>query len=159
MDGARIYAENSIRKRSEQMNYLRLASRLDAVVARLDTQAKMSTISKSMGSIVKSLESSLTTGNLQKMSETMDQFEKQFVNMEVADDYGLEVSVGLPQAAGHAIAAASKSNEKVDEDDLSRRLAELKARGLACSVDIALPHVAAATIAPDRSSKELPIFL
>ncbi|KAL9861999.1 hypothetical protein AtNW77_Chr1g0074511 [Arabidopsis thaliana] len=94
--------------------------------------------------------------NLQKMSETMDSFEKQFVNMEVqaefmenamagstslstpegevnslmqqvADDYGLEVSVGLPQPAGHAI--PTKTEEKVDEDDLSRRLAELKARG------------------------------
>ncbi|XXG45949.1 hypothetical protein AAC387_Pa02g0901 [Persea americana] len=157
MDGARIYAENAIRKRNEQMNYLRLSSRLDAVVARLDTQAKMTTINKSMGSIVKALDSSLATGNLQKMSETMDQFEKQFVNMEVqaefmetsmagstslstpegevnslmqqvADDYGLEVSVGLPQAAAHAIPTAS-SSEKVDEDDLSRRLAELKARG------------------------------
>jgi charged multivesicular body protein 1 len=156
MDGARIYAENAIRKRSEQMNYLRLASRLDAVVARLDTQAKMSTISKSMSSIVKSLESTLNTGNLQKMSETMDQFEKQFVNMEVqaefmessmagstslstpegdvnslmqqvADDYGLEVSVGLPQAAAHAVSV--KTAEKVDEDDLTKRLAELKARG------------------------------
>ncbi|CAN7054256.1 unnamed protein product [Brassica rapa subsp. trilocularis] len=157
MDGARIYAENAIRKRSEQMNYLRLASRLDAVVARLDTQAKMATITKSMTNIVKSLESSLATGgNLQKMSETMDSFEKQFVNMEVqaefmenamagstslstpegdvnnlmqqvADDYGLEVSVGLPQAAGHTIPTATE--EKVDEDDLSRRLAELKARG------------------------------
>lgn len=62
MDGARIYAENAIRKRSEQMNYLRLASRLDAVVARLDTQAKMTTITKSMTNIVKSLESSLATG-------------------------------------------------------------------------------------------------
>ncbi|KAF9606761.1 hypothetical protein IFM89_028137 [Coptis chinensis] len=87
--------------------------------------------------IVNSLESSLTTGNFQKMSENMDQFEKQFVNMEVqaefmessmagstslstpegdanslmqqvAYDYGLEVSVGLPQAVGHAIAVASK---------------------------------------------------
>ncbi|KAL9683011.1 hypothetical protein QQ045_014823 [Rhodiola kirilowii] len=139
------------------MNYLRLSSRLEAVVARLDTQAKMSTITKSMGSIVKSLESSLNTANLQKMSETMDQFEKQFINMEVqaefmessmagstslstpegdvnslmqqvADDYGLEVSVGLPQAAGHAIASLAQA-KKVDEDDLSRRLAELKARG------------------------------
>ncbi|KAJ6840937.1 ESCRT-related protein CHMP1B [Iris pallida] len=155
-DGARIYAENAIRKRSEQMNYLRLSSRLDAVVARLDTQAKMQAVGKSMASIVKSLESSLSTGNLQKMSETMDQFEKQFVNMEVqaefmegsmagstslstpegevntlmqqvADDYGLEVSVGLPQAGATAIAAAGK--EKVEEDNLSRRLAELKARG------------------------------
>lgn len=157
MDGARIYAENSIRKRGEQMNYLRLASRLDAVVSRLDTQAKMQAIGKSMGSIVKSLESSLNTGNLQKMSETMDQFERQFVNMEVqsefmessmagstslstpeadvnslmqqvADDYGLEVSVGLPQPAAHAV-STGKEKEKVDEDDLSRRLAELKARG------------------------------
>ncbi|KAK0596564.1 hypothetical protein LWI29_016812 [Acer saccharum] len=78
----------------------------------------------------------------------MDQFEKQFVNMEsamagstslstlegevnsfmqqVADDYGLEVSVGLPQPAAHAI--PTKQPEKVDEDDLSRCLAELKAR-------------------------------
>ena len=63
MDGARIYAENAIRKRTEQMNYLRLASRLDAVVARLDTQAKMTTINKSMANIVKSLESTLATGN------------------------------------------------------------------------------------------------
>ena len=83
MDGARIYAENAIRKRTEHMNYLRLASRLDAVVARLDTQAKMQVIGKSMQSIVKSLDSSLATGNLQKMSETMDNFERQFVNMEV----------------------------------------------------------------------------
>ncbi|GMI86075.1 CHARGED MULTIVESICULAR BODY PROTEIN/CHROMATIN MODIFYING PROTEIN1B, vacuolar protein sorting 46.1 [Hibiscus trionum] len=156
MDGARIYAENAIRKRTEQMNYLRLASRLDAVVSRLDTQAKMTTVNKSMANIVKSLESSLSTGNLQKMSETMDQFEKQFVNMEVqaefmesamagstslstpegevnslmqqvADDYGLEVSVGLPQPAAHAV--PTKTQEKVEEDDLSRRLAELKARG------------------------------
>ncbi|XP_057524749.1 ESCRT-related protein CHMP1-like [Amaranthus tricolor] len=157
VDGSRTYAENAIRKRTEQMNYLRLASRLDAVVSRLDTQAKMQTIGKSMGSIVKSIESSLNSSNLQKMSETMDQFEKQFVNMEVqaefvensmagstslstpetevnslmqqvADDYGLEVSVSLPQAAAHAI-AAPKVTEKGNEDDLSRRLAELKSLG------------------------------
>ncbi|CAN1807632.1 ESCRT-related protein CHMP1A [Linum perenne] len=87
MDGARIYAENAIRKRTEQMNYLRLYSRLDAVVARLDTQAKMNTINKSMANIVKSLDSSLASMNLQKMSETMDQFEKQFVNMEVQAEF------------------------------------------------------------------------
>ena len=47
----------------------------------------MTTISKSMSSIVKSLESSLNTGNLQKMSETMDSFERQFVNMEVQAEF------------------------------------------------------------------------
>jgi charged multivesicular body protein 1 len=120
------------------------------------TLSNIQVIGKSMGSIVKSLDSALATGNLQKMSETMDKFESQFVNMEVqaefmegamagstslstpetevnslmqqvADDYGLEVSVGLPQAAAHAIPA--KEQEKVDEGDLTRRLAELKARG------------------------------
>ncbi|KAK4267353.1 hypothetical protein QN277_024140 [Acacia crassicarpa] len=156
MDGARICAENAIRKRTEQMNYLRLASRLDAVVARLETQAKMKTVNKSMVNIVKSLESSLSTGNLQKLSETLDSFEKQFVNMEVqaefmessmagttslstpesevnglmqevADDYGLEVAVGLPQAASHAVPSI-KETEEVDHDYLSMRLAELRAR-------------------------------
>ncbi|MBA0678034.1 hypothetical protein Goari_019400, partial [Gossypium aridum] len=38
---------------------------------------------------------------------------------QVADDYGLEVSVGLPQPAAHAV--PTKTQEKVDEDNLSRR--------------------------------------
>lgn len=69
MDGARIYAENAIRKRTEQLNCLRLASRLDAVVARLDTQAKITTINKSVASLVKSLESSLASGTGIPLSE------------------------------------------------------------------------------------------
>ncbi|KAG0479777.1 hypothetical protein HPP92_010635 [Vanilla planifolia] len=136
MDGARIYAENSIRKCTEQLNYLRLASRLDAVVARLDTQAKMQVVGKSMGSIVKSLDSSLATGNLQKMSETMDQFERQFVNMEVQSEFmegsmAGSTSLSTPEAepAAHAIPSKEKENIDIDEGDLSRRLAELKARG------------------------------
>ena len=32
MEGAAVYAQNAIRKRSEALNYLQLASRLDAVV-------------------------------------------------------------------------------------------------------------------------------
>ena len=157
MDGARIYAQNAIRKHNEQLNYLRLSSRLDAVVARLGTQSKMQTISKSMAGIVKSLDSALAVGNMEKISQTMDQFEKTFVNMEVqsefietamagstslstpedevnsllhqvADDYGLEVSVNLPQAG--ATAMPVKESAPVNaEDDLTRRLAELKSRG------------------------------
>ena len=40
-----------------------------------------------MGSIVKSLESNLNTGYLHEMSEAMDQFEKQFMNMEVQAEF------------------------------------------------------------------------
>lgn len=155
MDGARIYAENAIRKHNEQLNYLRLASRLDAVVARLGTQSNMQTINKSMAGIVKTLDNALAVGNMQKISQTMDQFEKTFVNMEVqsefvesamagstslstpeddvnslmqqvADDYGLEVSVGLPQPA--SVTLPEKDTASVSEDDLSRRLADLRSR-------------------------------
>ncbi|GJP38027.1 hypothetical protein CLOM_g14276 [Closterium sp. NIES-68] len=155
MEGGKIYAQNAIRKRSEQLNYLRLSNRLDAVIARLDTQARMNTITHSMGSIVKVLDSALASSNLQKISETMDVFERQFVNMEVqsqfvenamhsstalstpeedvnmlmqqvADEHGLEVRIGLPDAATSAL--PSKEAATNAEDDLTRRLAELKNR-------------------------------
>lgn len=157
MDGAKIYAENAIRKRSEQLNYLRLSNRLDAVVSRLDTQAKMNTITMNMTGIVKSLDSALAANNLIKMSETMSTFEKQMESMEVssahmenvmasgtalstpedqvnsllqqvADEHGLEVKIGLPQAANHAV-PEKEAAEPNAEDDLSRRLAELRQRG------------------------------
>lgn len=68
LDGAKIYAQNAIRKKNESLNYLRLASRLDAVVSRLDTQAKMSSVNKSMAGIVKALDKSLASNNLEQAS-------------------------------------------------------------------------------------------
>lgn len=41
---AQVYAQNAIRKKNEALNYLRLASRLDAVSSRLDTQVKMNQV-------------------------------------------------------------------------------------------------------------------
>ena len=127
IDGAKIYAQNAIRKKTEALNYLRLASRLDAVVSRLDTQAKMQGVARSMGGIVKSLDRALATNNNEKIAETMDAFERQFENLDVqsqvmegamsaqaslatpeedvstllqqvADEHGLEVQLNLPQA-------------------------------------------------------------
>lgn len=69
------------------MNYLRLASRLDAVVSRLDTQAKMQMINKSMVGIVKSLDKALQSNNLERVAATMDQFEKQFENLDIQTEF------------------------------------------------------------------------
>jgi len=44
MDVAKIYAQNSIRQKTEALNFLRLASRMDAVAARLQSAAKMNTV-------------------------------------------------------------------------------------------------------------------
>jgi len=48
MEGARIYAENAIREKNNALNFLRLASRIDAVASRVNTAIKMNTVTKSM---------------------------------------------------------------------------------------------------------------
>lgn len=155
IDGARIYAQNAIRKKTEQLNYLRLSSRLDAVVSRLDTQAKMQAVNKNMAGIVKALDRALAANNLEKVANTMDQFERQFesldvqsefvesamsnqmslstpegdVNallMQVADEHNLEVQLDMP-TAGTSVPAA-KVGQASQEDGLTQRLAELRGK-------------------------------
>ena len=67
MEGAKTYAQNAIRKKSEALSYLQLASRLDAVVSRLHQQSTMANVSKNMAGIVKTLSVSLKNASLDKM--------------------------------------------------------------------------------------------
>jgi charged multivesicular body protein 1 len=148
IDGAKIHAQDAIRKKNEALNMLRLASRLDGVVSRLETQAKMNLVNKDMAGIVKSLEKSLNANNLEKVSETMDMFEKQFENLDVrtefveqamgnttalstppeevaglmqqiADEHGLELSTDLP-------AVATTAPQVKEKEDLENRLESLR---------------------------------
>jgi len=202
IEGARIYAQNAIRKKTETLNYLKvrlrsftwcrvapvsrgvtvptlpgrgctvwprsrtapplcvsqLGSRLDAVVSRLETQAKMNVINKSFAGIVRSLDRALASNNLQQVSVTMDQFERQFENLDVqsecveaamsssmalstpqeqvdslmqqvADEHNLTLALDMPAAnKAAALTAPQQALPASPGDDLSRRLAELKAR-------------------------------
>jgi len=155
IEGARIYAQNAIRKHTEHLNYLKLASRLDAVVSKLDTQSKMNQVNKSMAGIVKSLDRALKANNLEQVSETMDKFEQQFesldvqsecvqeamgnqqamstpedaVNtlmMQVADEHGLETALVMPNANLGEGQQQAQQQPAQKEDDLSSRLAQLR---------------------------------
>lgn len=44
-EGARIYASNAIRKKTESLNLLRLSSRIDAVSSRVETAVTMRQVS------------------------------------------------------------------------------------------------------------------
>lgn len=152
MDGARIYAQNAIRKQNEYMNHLRLASRLDAVASRLDTAVKMNAVGKAMGGIVVSLDKALSQMDVTQISTVMDQFEKQFEDLDVrsaymenamgsttalstpadevealmtqvADEHGLAVSAEMSK-----VNAGGQKELAVDKesDDLSARLAKLQ---------------------------------
>ncbi|EKF31811.1 hypothetical protein MOQ_004348 [Trypanosoma cruzi marinkellei] len=97
MDGARIFAQNSIRKKNEALNHLRLAARMDAVVSRLDTAVKMKMVTKGMGQMVKGMDKVLQTMNPEGISVLMDNFEKQFETMDVASEY-MENAIGQTTA-------------------------------------------------------------
>ena len=77
---------------------MRLASRLDAVVSRLDTQAKMQTVNKSMAGIVKALDKSLASNNLEQVDPTSTVLQWEFVQSHFGHHllHGLEARRELP---------------------------------------------------------------
>jgi charged multivesicular body protein 1 len=83
MEGARIYAQNAIRcalkhsyvplisysrEKNQALNFLRLASRIDAVASRVETAVRMRTVTGSMANIVRGMEQALQTMDMQKIT-------------------------------------------------------------------------------------------
>eukprot|EP00469_Lotharella_globosa_P003256 CAMPEP_0167792688 /NCGR_PEP_ID=MMETSP0111_2-20121227/12699_1 /TAXON_ID=91324 /ORGANISM="Lotharella globosa, Strain CCCM811" /LENGTH=205 /DNA_ID=CAMNT_0007685633 /DNA_START=44 /DNA_END=661 /DNA_ORIENTATION=+ len=80
---AKIHAENSIRNKNNGLNFLRLSSRMDSIVQRLQTANSIKNMSKSMVSTTKIMQSALASMNAEKISNTMDTFEKQFEELDI----------------------------------------------------------------------------
>ena len=83
LEGARIYAQNAIREKNQSLKFLRLASRIDAVASRLETAIRMQEVSGALGETVKGMANVMASLELTKISQTMDQFERQFEDMDV----------------------------------------------------------------------------
>ncbi|XP_012891134.1 PREDICTED: charged multivesicular body protein 1a [Dipodomys ordii] len=151
---ARVYAENAIRKKNESVNWLRMASRVDAVASKVQTAVTMKGVTKNMAQVTKALDKALSAMDLQKVSAVMDRFEQQVQNLDVhtsvmedsmssattlttpqeqvdslivqiAEENGLEVLDQLSQLPEGA-AAVGESSARSQEDQLSRRLAALR---------------------------------
>lgn len=89
------------------LNYLRLSSRVEAVAARVETAMKMKAVTASMARIVGAMEASMQTMNLEKITQVMDQFEKQFEDLDVQSEY--------VEGAMSKSTALSTPQEEVDE--------------------------------------------
>ncbi|KAB7508198.1 Charged multivesicular body protein 1a [Armadillidium nasatum] len=155
IEGAKIYAENTIRKKNESLSYLRMASKVDAVQSRIQSAVAMKGLTRNMGQVVKSLESALNSMDLQKISAVMDKFETQFEDLDVrtsmedsmgqattlstpkdavdqliqqvADEAGLEVVDQLNDAQSIPSGSISVGERSQTHDDaLTRRLAQLR---------------------------------
>ncbi|KAG8343388.1 putative vesicular protein trafficking mediator [Trypanosoma vivax] len=105
-EAARIYAQNAIRKKNEALNYLRLASRLDAAAGRIQTAIQLRNVTRSMEKTVSGMGKVLDTMDPVSIARVMDTFEKQ---MET-----LEASVGTMDAG---FAGAEAGTVPVNEVD------------------------------------------
>ncbi|KAJ8606763.1 hypothetical protein CTAYLR_009559 [Chrysophaeum taylorii] len=106
MEGARIYAQNAIREKNQGLNYLKMASRIDAVAQRLETAIRTNDMSKAMGNVVKGMSSALKSMDVEKISKTMDAFERQFEDMDVR--------AGYMEASMNSSVASSTPEDQVD---------------------------------------------
>jgi len=153
-EGARIYAENAIRKKNEGLNYLRMASRVDAVRCKVQSAVTMKGVAGSMQTVVKGLEKAMNAMDLEKVSKIMEKFESQVEDSDVrisvmedamgastttttpkdqvdllisqiADEHGLDIQEQISAAAIPSAALRSDA-KKEKEDELSKRLQELR---------------------------------
>lgn len=87
IESARIYGQNSIREKNQAANFLRMGSRIDAVASRLETAIRMKEINSAMSQTVKSMSNAMQGMEVEKIAKTMEQFEKQFEDMDVRSGY------------------------------------------------------------------------
>ncbi|KAH9899688.1 Snf7 family [Cubamyces lactineus] len=126
-DGARIYAANSIRKKNEYLNLLRLASRVDAVASRVETAVTMRQVSGNMASVVKGMDKAMESMNLERISMVMDKFESQFSDLDVQTSYMEETmsnttAVSTPQDEVDALLRQTAEEANIElQHDLSAR--------------------------------------
>mmetsp|Transcript_13889 Transcript_13889/g.30179 ORF Transcript_13889/g.30179 Transcript_13889/m.30179 type:complete len:206 (+) Transcript_13889:181-798(+) len=86
-EGARIYGQDAIREKNQALNYMKMASRIDAVSSRIETAVRMGEVTKSMQGVTKGMSVGLQSMDIDKLSKTMDKFEQQFEDLDVKSAY------------------------------------------------------------------------
>ncbi|GMH91627.1 hypothetical protein TrVE_jg7010 [Triparma verrucosa] len=104
MEGAKIYGQNAIREKNQALNCLRMSSRIDAVASRLETAIRTKAVTKSMTGVVAGMQSAMKSMDVEKISKTMDEFEKQFEDMDVRSGY-------MENAMSNSTASATPADE------------------------------------------------
>jgi len=87
LEAAKVYAQNAIREKNMSVQYLKLASRIEAVTQRVQTAQAMGQLTKSMGKVVNGMDKVLDTMDVNKISKMMDKFEGQFEDLDVRSAY------------------------------------------------------------------------
>jgi len=83
VETAQVYAENAIRKKNESLNYLKMAARVDAVQAKVQSAMTMKDVTKKMEGVTKALDKAMSSMDLEQVSKVMEKFEQQFTDLDV----------------------------------------------------------------------------
>uniref|UniRef100_A0A8C6R5W1 Charged multivesicular body protein 1b n=1 Tax=Nannospalax galili TaxID=1026970 RepID=A0A8C6R5W1_NANGA len=134
---------------NQVVNFVIMSAHADAVAARFQTAVTVGKVTKFMAGVVKSVDATLKTMNLEKISALMAKFEHQFETLKVqtqqmedrmsstttlttpqnqvdmllqesADEVGLDLNTQLPQGETCSLGT---SVAWAEEDELSQRLA------------------------------------
>jgi len=130
LEGAKIYSANVINKKTQALNFLRLASQLDAVVTQLESQAKMNLVNQSMKNVVGNLGKLLKSTPLEKVQTNMDKFEKLFETLNVqtnvvtkAFDGQMALSTPMEDVEGLMRQVAEEHQLELDLPELNKQQA------------------------------------
>lgn len=135
MEVAKIHAENSIRQKSESVKYLRLSARLDAVAQKVRSAISQQQMSDNMKNVVSNLSGVLESMDVEKISNTMEQFESQFETLDVRTKF-------MDSAISNTTATATPQDEvtglmnQVGENIGIQVSAELDSQGLPVTVPL-----------------------
>eukprot|EP01047_Picozoa_sp_COSAG01_P084599 COSAG01_NODE_18228_length_1091_cov_1.113911_1_plen_176_part_10 len=77
LEGAKIYAENTIRKKNESLQMLQLSSRIDGVASKLQSISAQRGVARSMAGISQQLGMAMQSMDTMQIAQSMDQFERQ----------------------------------------------------------------------------------
>eukprot|EP00766_Chilomastix_caulleryi_P005022 gnl/Chilomastix_caulleri/642.p1 GENE.gnl/Chilomastix_caulleri/642~~gnl/Chilomastix_caulleri/642.p1 ORF type:complete len:202 (-),score=66.08 gnl/Chilomastix_caulleri/642:103-708(-) len=86
-DRAQIYAQTAIRQKAEHLQFLKLASRVDAVVSQLQTACAMDQMTHNMKNLTINLDKALKAMDVEQVSKIMSKFEEQFEELDVRGEF------------------------------------------------------------------------
>ena len=78
----KIYASNVVRKKNEHLQLLKLQSKIDGIISRLNTSLIMKNLNSNFYKITKNLDVALRTMNLEQITMIMEKFETQFEEID-----------------------------------------------------------------------------
>ncbi|KAL6938003.1 hypothetical protein ACO0RG_004530 [Hanseniaspora osmophila] len=78
----KIYASNVVRKKNEHLQLLKLQSKIDGIISRLNTSLIMKNLNSNFYKITKNLDVALRTMNLEQITMIMEKFESQFEEID-----------------------------------------------------------------------------